>query len=221
MGMNTTRDARLDPHRRLFDGLLPVSLCTGLYLLAATAFAFLNGNQEFVFYIAVMVVLILVVLAVHRRVSLSIATFWCLSLWGLLHMAGGLVTVPAAWPVNGDSLVLYNLWLLPGLLKFDQAVHAYGFGVATWVCWQGMRAALLRHANAPVQPTPGLMVLAVAAGMGLGAANEVVEFAAVLLLPNTNVGGYMNTGWDLVANLVGCVSAAVLIYFGGRKPRSE
>jgi hypothetical protein len=50
--------------------------------------------------------------------------------------------------------------------------------------------------------------------MGLGAVNEVIEFAAVLLLPNTNVGGYMNTGWDLVANMVGSLVAAVLIYFG-------
>jgi hypothetical protein len=47
--------------------------------------------------------------------------------------------------------------------------------------------------------------------MGFGAANEVVEFLATLALPETNVGGYENTGWDLVANVVGCVIAALLI----------
>jgi hypothetical protein len=47
--------------------------------------------------------------------------------------------------------------------------------------------------------------------MGLGAMNELVEFAATLLVPETNVGGYFNTGWDLVSNLVGVVIAAVLI----------
>jgi len=57
----------------------------------------------------------------------------------------------------------------------------------------------------------GLLVLCAAAGMGFGALNEVIEFAATILVPETNVGGYMNTGWDLVSNLVGCVLAAVII----------
>jgi len=43
--------------------------------------------------------------------------------------------------------------------------------------------------------------------MGLGALNEVVEFAATRLMPRTNVGGYENTGWDLVSNLAGCLIA--------------
>ena len=59
--------------------------------------------------------------------------------------------------------------------------------------------------------TAALLVLCAAGGMGFGAANEVIEFAATILVPETNVGGYMNTGWDLVANLVGCVIAAVII----------
>jgi hypothetical protein len=62
------------------------------------------------------------------------------------------------------------------------------------------------------------MVLACAAGQGFGALNEVIEFAATLLVPETNVGGYLNTGWDLVANLVGCVVAATLIYLFDRPP---
>lgn len=199
--------------RRLFL----VALFTAAYLLAAIFAAFAGGNVEFVFYIGVMAALIVGVLQVHRHVNLTAATLWCLSLWGLLHMAGGLVHVPAGWPVNGDSNVLYNLWLIPDRLKYDQAVHTWGFGVATWVCWQGMRAALRKQGDQSVRPTVGLLVLAAAAGMGLGAFNEVIEFAAVLLLPNTNVGGYINTGWDLVANLLGCVVAAVMIYLCDRK----
>ncbi len=54
--------------------------------------------------------------------------------------------------------------------------------------------------------------------MGLGAMNELVEFAATKLLPGTNVGGYDNTGWDLVANLVGCVIAAAAIRACGTSP---
>jgi hypothetical protein len=49
--------------------------------------------------------------------------------WGLVHMAGGLIAVPETWPVNGEHRVLYSLWLIPDLLKYDHVVHAYGFGV--------------------------------------------------------------------------------------------
>ena len=31
------------------------------------------------------------------------------------------------------------------------------------------------------------------------------------MLPNTNVGGYENTGWDLVSNFVGSLMAAGMI----------
>lgn len=62
------------------------------------------------------------------------------------------------------------------------------------------------------QPTIGLLTICVACGMGFGAANELVEFAAAMTLPNVNVGGYENTGWDLVANLVGCLVAATLVW---------
>jgi hypothetical protein len=69
----------------------------------------------------------------------------------------------------------------------------------------------MRRYDVTPAPTWGLMVLCAAAGMGFGAMNEVIEFAATILVPQTNVGGYMNTGWDLVANLVGCAVAAVAI----------
>jgi hypothetical protein len=48
----------------------------------------------------------------------------------------------------------------------------------------------------------------------------VIEFIAVLTIEGTNVGGYENTGWDLVANLVGVVIAAFLIWRSGRRVKS-
>jgi hypothetical protein len=188
----------------------PVLGFTLTYMVLATVASVRGRSGEFLLYAAVMAVLLLVVAVVYLRVGLTTAALWGLSLWGLAHMAGGLATVPASWPVGGKTPVLYNLWLVPGLLKFDQLVHAYGFGVVTWVCWQGLHAAFARRGVA-ARPTVGLLTLCVAAGMGFGAANEVVEFLATRLLPETNVGGYENTGWDLVSNLVGCLVAAVLI----------
>lgn len=191
--------------------LLPLAAFTLLYMISAVAGAMAAGNREFIFYIVVMMILIAVVLAVHRRLRFTAGQLWALSIWGLLHMAGGLIPVPEFMQVNGPIRVLYSLWLVPGVLKYDQVVHAYGFGVTTWICWHALRSSLKTPAGGPPLPTFGLMTLAAAAGMGFGALNEVIEFIAVLTIPNTNVGGYENTGWDLVANLVGCVSAAMVI----------
>jgi hypothetical protein len=185
------------------------------YLTAALIAAAVSGNLEFLVYIAVMLTLITIVLIVHRRVGLSAPLLWALSAWGLAHMAGGLLVVPATWPVSAPSRVLYTLWLIPERLKYDQVVHAYGFGVTTWLCWQGLRSTLKRRGASAV-PSAGLLVLAACASMGLGALNEVVEFAATMLLPHTNVGGYVNTGWDLVANACGATAAAVCIWLSAR-----
>jgi uncharacterized membrane protein YjdF len=179
-----------------------------------------GSNYEFLLYIGVVVLMMGVVWVVHGRVALTSGALWCLSIWGLAHMAGGLVVVPESWPVLGTNRVLYSLWLIPDRLKYDHLVHAYGFGVTTWVCWQGLRAALGgRHQR--VRPTPGLMLLCAAAGLGFGALNEVIEFAATLLVPETNVGGYLNTGWDLVANLFGATVAVTAIWFSDRSTSPE
>jgi uncharacterized membrane protein len=190
--------------------LWPVAAFTASYMLTATLGAVLTSNVEFAFYIAIMALLVGLVAVVHRAIALTSAQLWALSVWGLAHMAGGLLPVPQSWPIDGEIRVLYSFWLVPGMLKYDHVVHAYGFGVATWVCWHGIRAAL-RARGADAAPTAGLMILAASSGMGLGAANELVEFAATLLVPETNVGGYMNTGFDLVANACGAATAAVVI----------
>ena len=40
---------------------------------------------------------------------------------------------------------------------------------------------------------------------------------ATLLIPETNVGGYRNTGWDLVSNLIGATTAATWIWVSERR----
>ena len=190
-------------------GLVPFTL---LYLAAAGIGAVGTGNGEFLFYIAVMLVLIAAVSFLHLRVRLSAGVLWGLSMWGLAHMAGGLLPVPESWPINGDIRVLYSWWIVPGLLKYDHVVHAFGFGVTTVVCWESLRSAIRTWAGErPIEPRRGLLTLCAAAGLGFGALNEIVEFAATLLMPETNVGGYLNTGWDLVSNLAGVTIAAIAL----------
>ena len=125
---------------------------TAIYLVVAGGWALTRGNLEFLLYIGVIVLLIPLIWAVDRRAGLTRGAIWALSIWGLAHMAGGLLAVPSGWPIHGDDHVLYNLWIVTGRLKYDQLVHAYGFGATAWVCWQGLRASiaeLLEQAGAP------------------------------------------------------------------------
>ncbi len=180
-------------------GLIAVSIFTAAYVLATGVGLLVTGNREFLFYFVILLVLIALIWTIHKNVKLTIASVAALSFWGFLHMAGGIVKY------DGQD-VLYNFWLIPERLKYDQVVHLFGFGVTTWVCWQ----ALKRHLADPT-PRFGPLLVCWAAGMGFGALNEVIEFIATLLIENTNVGDFVNTGWDLVSNLVGATIAVVLI----------
>ena len=192
--------------------LWAVAAFTMAYVLAAALGAVLSGNREFIFYIAVMLLLMGAVAFIDRRIHFSALVLWGLSLWGLAHMAGGLVPIPESWPVGGPVRVLYSWWLIPGYLKYDHVVHAYGFGVTTWACWEGLCSILAGRGDiSRVRPTIGMLLLCGAAALGFGALNEIVEFCAVLLVPETNVGGYENTGWDLVSNLAGVMIATTAI----------
>ncbi len=196
-------------HPRFTRAQIGIGVFTAAYLLAAAVGAAVMRNGEFVFYLVIMLVLVGVVLAIHRRCGFSTALLAALSVWGAAHMAGGLVPVPESWPINGDQRVLYSWWIVPwggsGVFKYDNLIHAYGFGITTWACWQGLRASV-----GDVSPTLGRLVLCSAAAQGFGALNEVIEFVATLLGPS-NVGGYVNTALDMVWNLVGTVMAAACI----------
>lgn len=181
---------------------------TVAYLAAFGLLIWRDGNREFLLYGGVMAVLIAAVLLMDRRARFSPLVLWGLSIWGLLHMAGGNVTIPPEYANEGGKPVLYSLWIVPNLLKFDQVVHAFGFFITTFVCFEAARDRLTTNGRV----TAGAAILAAAASMGFGALNEIVEFAAVLLIPDTNVGGYINTGWDLVANFCGASLATIALW---------
>lgn len=192
-------------HLRLTGAETAVLAFTLAYVAAFTFWFLLRGNYEFVIYVATMLVLLWLVGRNLRRAAFPAAMLWALSLWGLAHMAGGGVHV-------GGS-VLYALRLLPlagegelTLLKYDQIVHAYGFGVTAWVLWH----LLVRH-YPETRGSWTASVLPALAAMGLGSVNEVIEFAAVLSVPDTNVGGYYNTALDLVMNGLGALVAMAII----------
>jgi len=175
------------------------------YVAGFTAWFLARGNFEFIIYVATMAILIALVGVNLRRAAFPTAMLAALSLWGLAHMAGGGV------PVGGG--VLYSLPLIPlvgtgemTILKYDQLVHAYGFGVTAWLLWH-----LLAHHYPVLRGSWTIYVYPALAAMGLGAVNEIIEFGAVLMVPETNVGGYYNTLLDLCFNALGAILAMVVV----------
>ena len=191
---------------KLTKGQWFVVLFSLLYLLAFTAYYIYIKNYEFLWYIAVLVFFFLLILFTIKKSKFSNMLLWGLSIWGLFHMAGGCIII------NGD--VLYRLILIPivqtadiSILKFDQFVHAYGFAIATLVAYHLIKPYFNEKTNYKV-----VYPLLIAIGMGLGALNEIVEFIAVVIVPETGVGGYFNTSLDMVFNTIGAVIAVVFIH---------
>ena len=175
----------------------------GIYIPIFTALAWGRGNHEFLLYVVVIIVVLGLLVWKQPKMKFDTTVLWGLTVWGLIHMAGGNIRV-------GEG-VLYEVILLPlvpslNILRYDQVVHTFGFGVATLVCFHMLRPYLRDGAGRPA----ALLFLVVMMGTGLGALNEILEFIAVLTMPDTNVGGYENTSLDLCSNLLGSTIAAVV-----------
>lgn len=172
------------------------SAVVGAALVAGTA----SGNGRVWPYLTVVLVCLAVVAIADGSVGFSRGALWLLVLTGTLHLAGGLLPDPTG------SGVLYGTWLAPGVLRFDQLVHAVGSVAATVTAWQVLGTWL-----APSTPARTQAWLAAIAGLGKGAVNEVVEFLLAMRVRGTFVGGFENTGWDLVFDVVGVTAAAVFL----------
>jgi len=187
----------------------PVLAFTGLYVVALAVIGRDAGGTQLGMYLGLMALLVPVFYGIHRRHPLNTPLLCCFSVWGLLHMAGGLLESPDGWCRDGDFPFLYSWWLWPGRLRYDQMVHAYGFGITTWLCWHLLKSVMRAPGGGALRPSSGLLGLCVVAGIGFGALNETVEFITTRLLPETGIGSYENTGWDLVANLFGAIVAVL------------
>ena len=121
-----------------------------------------------------------------------------LTVLAVAHLAGGLVRV-------GDD-VLYNASFARPAFRYDHLVHASGVCLGTLALWH-----LLGIGGVPQHAGRHTVLLVVLGGLGLGALNETIEFLTTTAHAGAHVGGYENTGWDLVSNVAGALVAAVVI----------
>ncbi|MHC4130748.1 MAG: DUF2238 domain-containing protein [Planctomycetota bacterium] len=185
-------------------GQLPI-LILNLLVLAVFSFHFIaKKNNEFIFYLGVIIFFLGVFILTNSRVYFPNALFWGLSIWALMHLGGG------ATYINGNKL--YELILIPlsenhPVFRYDQLVHIIGFATATIVMFYVLKPLLREGLNS----WTAISIVVVAAGLGVGAFNEIVEFMATILVPETGVGGYLNTSLDLVADFIGALVAIIII----------
>jgi len=172
-------------------------------LVGFGAYGVMTGAPSTVAYLGTVLAVGAALLCLRRR-PLPGPLPLALAALSVAHLAGGLVRV------GGN--VLYNASPGPQVLRYDHFVHASGVFLGTVVLWM-----LLAPEVEPGRRR-GLIVLSVLAGLGLGALNETVEFLTTIVHQGSHVGGYTNTGWDLVSNVVGGVAAGVLVTRGPTRP---
>jgi uncharacterized membrane protein YjdF len=172
------------------------------YLFWGGAFFLQDLNLEFIIYVAVIVVIIGGVLLTAHRTEFPSWQLWLLSVWGLLHVLGGAVTV--------DGGVLFGYRIYPFLdlggdfyiLKYDQVVHFYLYGVVAAMAYHLLRNSLVLKAH-----TGLVAVFAIMTSVGVSALNEIMEFLIAVTVERNGVGGYENAMIDLIFNLAGAVIA--------------
>lgn len=188
---------------------------TALYTAAFAVFYIRHFNSEFIAYIGVIIFVFTLLYATLDKTKIPAFILGGISVWGLLHMMGG--------SIHTSDGVLYAWKIYPFfdgggefyILKFDQLVHAYLYAVVALLFLHLLRRYFgNRHSQALVG------FIAITASLGVSAINEMVEFIAVLTVPDNGVGGYYNTVLDIVFNFAGACFAVLGFYLFHSTPKN-
>jgi uncharacterized membrane protein YjdF len=199
----TARRPPLSPPERVAIAIIAAAI------VGFGVYGYATGAESTTGYLVSVAVVATLVFRV-RRAPLPGLLVVALAVDAAAHLAGGLVAV--------GNVVLYNASIGPRvsslhthILQYDHFVHAFGAFLATLTLW-----VLLAPETSTDTDRRNLMALCMIAGLGIGAINEIIEFLATIAHSAAHIGGYDNTGWDLVSNTVG---AAVAVPFMRRIPR--
>ena len=186
------------------------------YVIAFGSYYVQRFNYEFMAYAALIVLIMALIFGTLHITRFPTYIIAGLSSWGLLHMMGG--SVPS------QDGVLYAWRIYPFfdggnefyILKFDQVVHGALYAVVAL-----MFLHLLKNIYLLSRYELLIAFIALMAALGVSAINEIVEFTAVVLAPETGVGGYYNTMLDIVFNFGGALLAVVSFYVVQKLKSSE
>lgn len=183
----------------------PILIISLIYLLIFTFIFLSRKNYEFLMYVGIIIFFFILILATNKKINYSNSVLWMLSVWAFFHMAGGgLLYQGRIW----YKIILIDIIGEPyNIFKYDQAIHIFGFFVATLVVYILLKPLL----KTELKNWTTLSIVVIMAGLGVGALNEIIEFTAVVIVPETGVGGFVNSSLDLVSDLIGAVLAMIYI----------
>lgn len=176
-----------------------------IYLIIFTIIFLKRSNIEFLIYVGAIIFVLAILGLLSIKIKFSNFVLIGLSLVGFLHMLGG------ALIINGSRLYVHYFVL--GLVKYDLIIHFLGIFFAVFLFYE----ILKNHLKLGDIPKFILFLILFFAGLGIGGLHEIIEFILVLALPETGVGGYANTMWDMIANSLGALSAFILLNIFMRK----
>ena len=188
-----------------------------IYLLLGGLYFLKDLNFEFVIYVGVIAAAFLLLFGTLHITRFPTYLLWLISFWGILHILGGSV------PTEDGVLFAYRIYPFLDyggefyVLKYDQVVHAYLYGVMSLVFLHLIRRTLLADGRLWI-----IVLVAVMASMGVSAMNEIMEFLIAINLEQNGVGGYENAMLDLMFNFAGAAVAPALLLFwkGASRPTS-
>ncbi len=163
-------------------------------------------NYEFIIYVGVIIFFMCLVGISIKRVDYTLGALVGLTVWSALHLAGGGVSIGEGRLCDVMLIRLsetYPVW------RYDQLVHIWGFGASTLVAFSLLRNLLKEPARNPI----AIGIILVMTGLGMGALNEILEFVVSICIPQSGVGGYVNTSLDLCADLIGAMMGLMYIRF--------
>jgi len=173
-------------------------------LVAFGSVFIVRHNYEFLVYVAVIIVCLVIIAVSFFKVPYTDGTLVGLTVWALLHMAGGAVYING---IRLYEIILIRLSTKYPIFRYDQFVHIWGFAASTLTMFCVLRPVLKENLNRYL----ALSVVVVMAGLGVGALNEILEALVVAAIPAAGVGGYVNTALDLIADFIGAIIAMLYI----------
>jgi uncharacterized membrane protein YjdF len=170
----------------------------------------IRQNYEFLTYVVVVAGVGGVVVASMRRVDFTLDTLVAMTVWAAMHLAGGGILLEG--PGCLYASMIYQLPTELPIFRYDQLIHIWGFATAALLT----RDMLAGHLRSPLPGKVAVSIVIVMAACGFGALNEIIEFLVDATVPDSGVGGYVNTSLDMCSNLVGGLLGMIYLHLRGR-----
>lgn len=181
-----------------------IIVITLFYMVILSSYDVFRGkktNIEFLLYSLILLVILNIGIYIHRKIQLPEIIIIGLSLFGFMHVLGGVFYV--------DGTRLYEKYFIFGFIRYDNIVHIIGAFLTTLVLNSSFHFFVEKNIKIHFNLYFFSLVLM---ALGVGTINEMLELGAVTMFNvEGRVGDYNNNAIDLVYNCIGSILAIILI----------